>query len=300
MTLGASSSAEAAVALAAAFTWGAGDFSGGMAVKAAGNTLDSALRVVMLAHATSLAVLLAIVFLTHRPIPHGWPLAWGLIAGLVGGISLSAFYMALARGTMGPSAAVSGLLAAAIPALVSSFLEGAPGGLRLAGFALAALAIWAIAATDVADPPGTMALAVIGGLGFGVYFVALRLTNPLGIFEPLALARTGSFTTSAFLWLLVRSRSKSASVKPSPSQAPARFSRRAVAWAMGIALFDTGGNLLYVIATRMGRLDIAAVLASLYPAGTILLAALLLHERLTRKQLAGMALAVVAVIMITR
>lgn len=298
MAFGGNSSAEAAVALAAALTWGTGDFSGGMAVKAAGNSLDSALRVVMLGHAVSLAALLVIVSLTHGGVPHGWPLAWGLIAGLFGGLSLSAFYMALARGTMGPSAAVSGLLAAAIPALVSSFLEGVPGALRLVGFALAALAIWFIAATDAEDPPGTLALAVVGGLGFGGYFVALRLANPLGIFEPMALARIGSFTTCTVLWILVRGLSmrKQAS---QPAQERASFTWRAAAWAMGIAVFDTGGNLLYIIATHMGRMDIAAVLASLYPAGTILLAALLLGERLTRKQLAGMALAVVAVVMIT-
>ena len=65
------------------------------------------------------------------------------------------------------------------------------------------------------------------------------------------------------------------------------------------ALFDTSGNLLYVAATRAGRLDVAAVLASLYPASTILLAGWVLHERLTRRQGVGMAVAVVAVALIT-
>jgi drug/metabolite transporter (DMT)-like permease len=64
-------------------------------------------------------------------------------------------------------------------------------------------------------------------------------------------------------------------------------------------VLDTGGNLLYIAATRSGRLDIAAVLASLYPAGTILLAAWRLHERPTRRQLAGMGIAAAAVVMIT-
>jgi drug/metabolite transporter (DMT)-like permease len=77
-----------------------------------------------------------------------------------------------------------------------------------------------------------------------------------------------------------------------------RLGRRAVGWALGTALLDTSGNLLFLAATRAGRLDVAAVLASLYPASTILLAALALGERPTRRQALGMVTAVVAVVMI--
>lgn len=281
------SPAGAAVALAAAAAWGGGDFSGGMGVKAAGGTTTAALRVIMLGHAVSLVVLLAVCWLIHAPHPAGAPLAWSLIAGVTAAISLAAFYIALSRGTMGPSAAISGLLAAAIPAVVSSFVEGSPGLLRLFGFALAAAAIWAIAAGDTTDTTSTLLLATLGGLGFGVYFVALRFANPLGVFEPMALARAASLSTCAVLWLFLR------------NSGPSQLNRKAVFYALGIALLDTGGNLLFIAATRMGRLDVAAVLASLYPAGTILLAAWRLHERPTRKQLAGMALALVAVVMVS-
>jgi len=70
-------------------------------------------------------------------------------------------------------------------------------------------------------------------------------------------------------------------------------------WALGVALLDTGGNMLFVAATRLGRLDVASVLASLYPAGTILLAAWQLRERPTRRQVVGMVVAVGAVVLIT-
>jgi drug/metabolite transporter (DMT)-like permease len=70
-------------------------------------------------------------------------------------------------------------------------------------------------------------------------------------------------------------------------------------WACGVALLDTGGNVLFLLASRMGRLDVASVLASLYPAGTILLAAWYLHERPTRRQGLGMVAALAAVAMIT-
>ena len=294
--------ASAGLALASAVAWGGGDFSGGMGVKAAGGSTRAALRVIASAHAMSLIVLLAILAVQHAASPSGAPAAWGLVAGVSGGLSLTAFYVALARGAMGASAAVSGLLAAAIPAVVAVWLEGAPTPLRLFGFVLAAAAIWMIAG-GAADPQpdatgsqsGTMGLAVIGGVGFGIYFVSLRLANPLGLFEPMALARTASLTTCLILLPVLRG-------ERSPArQAPGGFwlSRGAWGWALGVAVLDTGGNLLFLAATRAGRLDVSAVLASLYPASTILLAALLLKESPGRRQLLGMLVAVAAVVMIT-
>jgi drug/metabolite transporter (DMT)-like permease len=295
------------LALAAAASWGGGDFSGGMGVKAVGGSTAGALRVVLIAHAASLAVLLIILGVQHAPFPHGAPLAWGVVAGVTAGISLTAFYIALARGAMGGSAALSGLLAAAIPAAVSSVLEGVPAPIRLVGFVLALAAIWLIAAgpspesehaVDGSAPTEksstTLVLALVGGIGFGIYFVALRLANPLGVLEPIAIARSASLVTCALLLVGVSVRSKRVSIAER-----VKVTRMAVVWALGVALLDTGGNLLFIAATRSGRLDIAAVLASLYPAGTILLAAWHLHERPTRRQLTGMAIAAAAVVMIT-
>jgi len=301
-------SANILLALAAAASWGGGDFSGGMGVKAAGGTTAGALRVVVVAHALSLAVLLAILSLEHASWPHGAPLAWGLVAGVTAGISLTAFYIALARGAMGGSAALSGLVAAAIPAAVSSVLEGVPTPLRIAGFVLALAAIWLIAAgpspesdhaVDGSEPSessrATLMLALIGGIGFGIYFVGLRLANPLGVLEPVAVARAASLVTCALLLVVVSVRARASARK----QSETKLTRMALVCALGVALLDTGGNLLFIAATRSGRLDIAAVLASLYPAGTILLAAWHLHERPTRRQLTGMAIAAAAVVMIT-
>jgi drug/metabolite transporter (DMT)-like permease len=209
---------------------------------------------------------------------------------------------------MGGSAALSGLLAAAIPAAVSSVIEGIPTSLRIGGFALAMAAIWLIAAgpspeaehaVDGSQPSEssrvTLALALIAGIGFGIYFVGLRLANPLGVLEPVAVARAASLVTCALLLIVVSVRSRALAEKPSKT----KLTRMGVLCALGVALLDTGGNLLFLAATRTGRLDIAAVLASLYPAGTILLAAWHLHERPTRRQLMGMAIAAAAVVMIT-
>ena len=89
------------------------------------------------------------------------------------------------------------------------------------------------------------------------------------------------------------------SLRAKTGEVQARVSRPIVMWAMATALLDTSGNLLYIAATRAGRLDVAAVLASLYPASTILLAAWTLRERPTRRRGWGMAVAAAAVVMIT-
>ena len=292
---------NADLALLAALTWGGGDFSGGTAVRRAGGTLPAALRVVLLSHATSLAALLLFITLRHDPVPARAPLLWALAAGLFGGTSVLCFYVCLARGAMGAPAAISGLLAAAIPSLASGLLEGAPGPLHLVGFLLAALAIWLIAAAP--QPPrtasaaaGTLALSIAAGAGFGLYFVALRMAGPGGVLWPLALSRCLSIAV-CLLGLLALASTANRSLLPVSKGA--WLSRSAIAWAFATALLDTAGNLFFIAATRAGRLDVAAVLASLYPASTILLAAWLLRERPGRQQAAGMALALAAVILIT-
>ena len=133
---------------------------------------------------------------------------------------------------------------------------------------------------------------MISGAGFGIYFVALKGAGVAGVFWPMATARMGSLSVCSLM--LVGSMAFS-----SDEQKRGRLTRLAVAWAMGTALLVTSGNLLFIAATRAGRLDVAAVLASLYPASTILLAAWTLHERPTRRQGVGMVVAAAAVVMIT-
>jgi drug/metabolite transporter (DMT)-like permease len=288
---------NALLALLAAALWGGGDFSGGMGVKRAGGTMGSALRVVLLSHAMSFSVLLAVALLRGDTFPHGAPLWWGVGAGVTAGISLTCFYVALSRGAMGASAALSGLLAAAIPAVVSGVVEGSPGLLRMVGFAVAGVAIWMIAAGPNAEATpadkGTFWLAMAGGVGFGVYFVGLKLAGTTGVIWPLATARMGSLGTCS---LLLAGMALRRGVVSGPR---ARLSPTVVKWAAATALLDTSGNLLFIAATRAGRLDVASVLASLYPASTILMAAWMLRERPTRRQGLGMAAAAVAVVMIT-
>lgn len=313
---------NAAIALAAAILWGGGDFSGGVAVKAGGGTLRSAFRVILLSHTVSLSILLLLALTHAGGLPTHTTVAWALIAGLLAALSLAAFYVSLAGGAMGASAALSGLLAAAIPAAVSFITEGLPGALPLLGFLVAGVAIWLIAAgpgapaapdssapkspaapTDAAVGPQpdasssrrTMLLAIAAGIGFGLYFVAMKMAGRGGLLWPMTTVRIGSASTCGLLVLASLSRRSSAAEPARGRYLP----RKALLWSLGPALLDTGGNLLFMESTRLGRLDVASVLASLYPASTILLAAWMFHERPTRRQLLGMLTAAAAVVMIT-
>ena len=287
---------NALLALAAAVLWGGGDFSGGMGAKFAGGTMGSALRVIVLSHAASFSVLLLVAGMRGDAFPQGAALVWGVGAGVMGGLSLMCFYVALSRGAMGASAALSGLLAAAIPAVVSIVGEGSPGMLRVVGFVVAGAAIWLIAAGPNAEAKpaaaGTVWLAVLAGVGFGIYFVALKMAGVAGVIWPMATARMGSLSVCGLILVGMALRGQR-------GEAGARMTRAAVGWALAAAVLDTSGNLLFIAATRAGRLDVAAVLASLYPASTILLAAWMLRERPTRRQGLGMAVAAAAVVMIT-
>ena len=278
----------AVAALAAAGLWGIGDFSGGMGVKEAGGSVKAAVGFILLSHAASFLVLVAFALWLGTPFPHGAPLFWGLAAGVAGGLALLAFYTTLARGAMGAAAAISGLLAAAIPALVSALIEGAPGWRHAGGFAIAGVAIWLIGGGSTQPGERTAALlAIAAGAGFGLYFVALRFASPAGLVWPMTTARIGSLCTCGAVLLALGRRGT-----------PAHITRRVIPWIAATALFDTSGNLLFVAATRSGRLDVAAVLASLYPASTILLAAIVLRERPTGRQAVGMGVALAAVLLI--
>ena len=198
------------LALAAAILWGGSDFTGGMGVKRAGGSLGAALRVVLLSHTASFLVLLAIARLRGDAAPHGALLAWGIAAGVSGGLALTAFYIAsraapwaLGRGQR-PSCRRNSRRSHAVAAGLARHLS-AP-RLRHGG-----MAIWLIAAspaqkTTAGSARHTMALAVLAGSGFGFYFIALKMASPAGVIWPMASARIGSLTICSLMLLTLRLR----------------------------------------------------------------------------------------------
>jgi uncharacterized membrane protein len=214
------------------------------------------------------------------------------IGGFEGALSLVIFYRALAIGAMGLTAALTGLLTALIPVLFSLLREGLPAPVNIVGLVTGCAAIWFITQQAPASPAirqagaggNALLLGTLAGIGFGCQLVLLKMASSGGVLWSLTWTRIAG--VSALLMALAVMRSK----------APVK-----AFLAIGIVagVLDTLGNLFYILAAQVGRLDVAAMVSSLYPAGTILLAAIVLRERPSRRQMAGIGLALAAVVMLS-
>jgi len=268
-------------ALAASLSWGAGDFSGGVATRRA-----KVLSVVIAAHAIGLMMLIALALIWSEPFPSTLDIIWGSVAGLAGAVGVVAFYQSLSVGRMGIVAPITAMLSAAVPVLFGAFFEGLPGPLQLIGFVLALIAVGLISGLGVVKGrPKGLGLAFLAGLGFGSFFILISRVSQGAIFWPLAAARLASF-----LFLLAVILVRRQKVIPKKSVLPVVFLAGAL---------DVAGNVFFVLATHAGRLDVAAILSSLYPAVTVLLASIILKERVTRIQTIGIFIALVAIPLIS-
>ena len=270
--------------LLAALVWGAGDFCGGLATRRA-----PPFSVVLVAEITGAVLLLLAALAWRQPLPNLPTLGWSAGAGLSGAIGLVALYTALARGHMGVVAPTSAVIAALVPIIASAFLEGAPDTTQMLGFAVALLAVWLLSGTGAgagrrAGSIHELRLALLAGLGFGFYFVLIDRADALSGFWNLTFARSFAAVVLAALMLVIRH--------------PLLPQRDVLPLNALNGTLDAGGNLFFVLAAQSGRLDVASVLASLYPGTTVLLAWLVLGERLSRPQTVGVAAALLAIILI--
>ena len=267
--------------LASAVSWGAGDFSGGLASRRA-----NVYGVVMLSQWTGLALLAGLALLLAEPLPPTADMLWAAGAGLAGGLALAALYRGLAVGRMGVVAPVSAVVSAAVPVLFGLYAEGLPGVPQLLGFALAFVAVWFVSRADGPDQARgpELVLALLAGFGFGLFLIVIDHLSSTAVLWPLVTARSASILLISLTALLLRQTALPAS--------------RHLPLILVVGLFDAGGNAFYALAARAGRLDVAAVLSSLYPAATVLLARFILQERLARHQWLGVAAALLAVILI--
>ncbi len=271
----------AAFSLGAAAVWGGGDFAGGIAAKRA-----NVFRVVAGAHACGLLLMLLLAWLTREPFPPRSSLEWGVVAGVSGAFGIAALYKALAIGRMGIVAPVASVITAILPVLVGIRTEGMPDHIQLAGFALALVSIWLVARPDGAiDSHRGLGLAVLAGVMFGLFLVSGKQAGHHGVFWPLVAARSAS----TLLMLTI--------VAFSPRDT--RPLRAALVPILLSGLLDSAANAMFIAATRHGRLDVAAVLSSLYPASTVILARVLLKERLSTTQNAGIVGALLSVALIS-
>ena len=268
--------------LLSAASWGAADFCGGLATR----------RVhVFVVNATAqwvgLLGLVALAVSRGEAWPSATTLAWAVGAGFGGAVGITLLYRALAVGQMGIAAPVTAVLSAGVPVLVAAVVEGLPDLAQLLGFGLALVGVWAIAQTQgLGGRPAGLGLALVAGLGLGVYLTLMsRGGAEAGVFWPLAVAR--AVAAVVLLGLVIWRR---------PEVGPVRG-----VWPVMLlaGALDAGGNTLFLLASQAGRLDVAAVLSSLYPAATVALAWLVLRERLSRPQTLGMLAVLAAVVLIS-
>ena len=270
----------AAYSLTAVGVWGASDFLGGVGARRTNAFLFTAI-----VHVSGMLVVGALAMVTHAPFPGGASLVWSLIAGSLGGLALCFFYRALARGNMGLIAPVAAVLSAAIPTIVTAFAEGFPSTRQVLGFILAGIGVWLISRTegDTGRPEG-LGVAMLAGIGFAGFYLC---THQAG--------------NASALWVATCSRSASLLITGAIVLIGRRL-RTVPAPVLGIAvvagILDIGGSVAFVRASQIGRLDVAVVLSSLYPAVTVVLARVFLHEHFSRARTFGMLAALAAVPMI--
>lgn len=270
--------------LAAAVTYGAADFVGGLVSRR-----TNVLAVVLFSQLWGTALLLAAVPFFGSVVSAG-DLVWGVAAGVAGAAGIVFLYRGLSIGRMTVVAPTTAVEAAIIPVIFGLVGGERPSGVALAGVAVALPAVALVSSSprrspgDAGEPSGGEGLlplglpeALVAGLAFGLFFISLERTGAGSGLWPLVAARGAAMLAVGAVGVLARR-----SLRPAPGTAPS------IAAAGGL---DVAANILYLLASRRGLLSLVAVLTSLYPASTVLLARVVLRERLWRVQAAGLVLA---------
>jgi drug/metabolite transporter (DMT)-like permease len=285
------------LALGSAAVYGAGDFFGGSASRR-----SSTLGVLLVSLPTGLLLLLPFAFAFGGTL--SWSsLSWGFAAGLAGGIGLVVFYNALAAGPMTVVAPISGLIAAVVPVMA-----GVLRGERLSLVAITGMVLCLVAITFVSMQAPSVAApttaarhpllsgpvqATLAGLGFGIFFVLLRQAGDHGALWTVAASKAAGLAVTVVLALISGRSLRFPRTLPFPKDGVA------IRIAVLAGVLDVGANCLYLVAAQEGKLSIAGLLSSLYPASTVLLARFVHHERLRLVQRFGLVLAVAGVALVT-
>jgi drug/metabolite transporter (DMT)-like permease len=273
------------LALASAVVYGAADFLGGLSSRRA-----SVFGVVAVSQLVGLLALLVLLPWLGGPVGPS-DLAWGAAAGVAGATGLVLFFRTLARGVMSVIAPVTAVTAAAVPVLVGLLGGDTIGPWAAAGIVLALAAVVLVSAEGGlsalrAARPASLAPALAAGTAFGFFFVLLDRTSQDSGLTPLVTARLASVALVVVIALAGKQSLK--------------VGRVALPLVALSGIGDMTANALFLLATQQdGQLAITGVLASLYPVSTVILAQVLLRERLAGAQVAGLGTAVAAVVLIT-
>ena len=267
--------------LAAAVTWGAADFGGGLASRRA-----PLLGVTFFVQILGIGAALVLSAIRGEPFPGPADLAWAVVAGLAGSAGIAGLYGALAAGQMSVIAPFVAILGASVPVLVGVALQGAPPPIVTAGIGLAFAAVVLVSGAAPGAGAGTrgLRLAVLGGAGIGLFSVFVSRISRELVFGPLVIIRT--VATAVFVLLILLGRRSWRLPRP--------------AWGLVAltAVVDLLGNAAFLVATHVGELAVATILSSLYPVATVLLAAIVLRERITARHALGIVMAGIAIALI--
>ena len=217
--------------------------------------------------------------------PAGSDLIICIIGGLLGAFGITMLYRGLAIGRMGIVAPVTGVLAAVIPVVAGFLIEGVPPPLVILGIVVAVIAV--VLVSRVADDTGGRAglpEALAGGTAIGLFGVAIAYLSEGDVFADLAIIRLVQGVLVGAAVLVMR-----AAWRPGRS------------WVLPLVLIgilDTAGNAFYLAAVQTGQLAIASVLSAMYPVTTVILAAVVLGERISRDHTIGIVLAGAAIALI--
>lgn len=274
-------SAVVVLGLASALAWGAGDFGGGLTSRRA-----PVLGVSLIVQLLGVVLALGLAFGFAEPVPAAGSILLAGAAGAVGVIGILALYQGLAVGRMGVVAPVTGVIGASLPVVVGIAREGVPAVSVLVGIGLALVAVVLVSRIPGHDGRRSgIEFGLAGGLAIGVFNVLIGGLPEGEVFYPLVAMKLASGVVIAAIVLAGRR--------------PWRVARAVVPMALLVGVLDMGGNAFYVLASQAGRLDVAATLASLYPVTTVLLAILVLRERVTGGHALGILAAGAAIALIT-
>jgi drug/metabolite transporter (DMT)-like permease len=273
------------LALGCAVVYGAADFMGGLASRKA-----SVFGVVALSQAAGLVALVGLLPWLGGPVSAA-DLAWGAASGVAGATGLVVFFRALSRGVMSVIAPITAVTAAAVPVLVGLLTGDRLHAWSVVGIVLALAAVVLVSAEGglgalLAARPASVVPALVAGAMFGIFFVLLDRTSDDSGLTPLVTARIASMLLVVLVALVGRQ--------------SLRVPRTSLPLVVASGVADMTANALFLLATQQdGQLAITGVLASLYPVSTVVLAQVVLHERLVRAQIAGLGAAIAAVVLIS-
>lgn len=269
--------------LSSAIIWGAGDFSAGFASRKSG-----VVSVVLFSQLIGAGFLLILAMVFSSSLPPLRDMALGGLAGVFGVLGLIALYEGLSRGRMGIVAPVSAIVTALIPIVFAFFKEGLPTTSQILGMVLALVSVWLLSYSKENEKQyrfTEFTLPLLAGTGFGLFFVLIDTATHVSVLWPLVGTRCVSLVIMSILFL-----------SSSSAQVPKKNQLSIIALA---GICDVMGNMFFALATNLGRLDISAMLASLFPAATVTLAWFFLNEKLNRHQWTGVSLAMVALVLIS-